>query len=223
MRKVQSKPKRVKYWWVFFAVCSAIVLFTSILSVWCIKATFCNHTANTPGGHETLARMGVYLATGLTLITSMVYLSRRRKEKMNEIKGFQGSHRFLSNFYPCRLEFGGLTYTSSEAAYQAQKTLDEKLREEFTTLNAREARKKGRQIKIREDWDYENLNVMYRILRIKFTDASLRKMLLDTEGSYLEETNYWHDTFWGVYNGEGWNHLGRLLMIVRDEIKEGII
>jgi hypothetical protein len=65
---------------------------------------------------------------------------------------------------------------------------------------------------------------MYRILRAKFTqNKNLRKMLVDTGDAYLEETNYWHDTFWGVYNGIGENNLGKLLMVVRDEINEGII
>ncbi len=65
---------------------------------------------------------------------------------------------------------------------------------------------------------------MYRLLRAKFTQNSeIRQKLLDTGSAYLEETNYWHDTFWGVYNGNGENHLGKLLMLVRDEIREGII
>ena len=64
---------------------------------------------------------------------------------------------------------------------------------------------------------------MYRILRAKFLKEPQRSLLLKTGNSHLEETNYWHDTFWGVYNGKGENHLGRLLMIVRDELKEGII
>ena len=38
----------------------------------------------------------------------------------------------------------------------------------------------------------------------------------------LEEGNTWHDTFWGVdaKTGEGLNHLGRILMKVRDELRE---
>jgi ribA/ribD-fused uncharacterized protein len=142
---------------------------------------------------------------------------------MNEIKGFQGEHRFLSNFYPCIVAFDGLVYQSSEAAYQAQKAVDEEVRGRFTTINAREARTLGRHIILRTDWEMEKLNVMYRILREKFSKEPLQGMLLSTKDAYLEETNYWHDTFWGVYNGKGENHLGRLLMLVRDELKEGII
>lgn len=142
---------------------------------------------------------------------------------MSDIKGFQGYYRFLSNFYPCKIEFEGLTYGSSEAAYQAQKSLDMETRNWVATLDARGARRVGRQIQIREGWEEDKLNVMYKILREKFSKQPCRNMLIDTDGDYLEETNYWHDTFWGVYNGIGENHLGRLLMLVRDEIKEGIV
>jgi len=137
-----------------------------------------------------------------------------------EIRGFRGCYGFLSNFYPMDITFEGLTYKSSEAAYQAQKTLDEKLRIRFTGLDAWSARRLGRQIKIRKDWEDIKVDVMYRILKIKFSRQPFRNMLLDTGDAYLEETNYWRDTFWGVYNGEGRNHLGRLLMVVRDELKE---
>ena len=60
---------------------------------------------------------------------------------MTWIKGFQGEYRFLSNFYPCQIEFEGLTYFSSEAAYQAQKEPGRLT--EFLGLNAREARRLG--------------------------------------------------------------------------------
>jgi len=143
---------------------------------------------------------------------------------LDSVNGFQGEYRFLSNFYPVTITFEGLTYESSEAAYQANKSEDENIRKEFTGINARDARNKGRQIVIRQDWEAEKLNVMYKILRAKFTQSNrMRTALIDTKDLQLIETNYWYDEFWGVYNGKGLNHLGRLLMIVRDEIKEGII
>ena len=147
---------------------------------------------------------------------------------MNEIswpgvRGFQGFYRFLSNFYPCRVEFEGRVYLSSEAAYQASKTLDETVKDGFVILNAREARRLGREVVVRLDWEDIKLNVMYRILRAKFSQEPLRTRLLATGNNFLEETNYWHDTFWGSYDNKGENHLGRLLMVVRDELSEGII
>ncbi|MGM9605038.1 MAG: hypothetical protein ACI3XG_08225 [Faecousia sp.] len=39
---------------------------------------------------------------------------------------------------------------------------------------------------------------------------------------YLEEGNTWHDTFWGVdaKTRDGENHLGRILMRVRQDLRE---
>jgi len=142
---------------------------------------------------------------------------------MLEIKGFQGQYRFLSNFYPYELDFEGRHYLNSEAAYQASKSSCDNIKNGFTTIDARAARRVGRQITIRSDWEQDKLNVMYRILRAKFAQEPMRGRLLSTDDAYLEETNYWKDTFWGVYMGVGENHLGKLLMLVRDEIKEGII
>lgn len=145
-------------------------------------------------------------------------------QEIKEIKGFQGDYRFLSNFYPCQVYWNGHTYASSEAAYQSSKAIDKETESKFTSLNPRQARSHGRSIPIREDWEKEKLNVMYRLLRKKFTQNKVLGIrLLDTGEAHLEETNYWHDTFWGVYNGVGENHLGRLLMLVRDELREGIV
>ncbi len=140
-----------------------------------------------------------------------------------DITEFKGRNRFLSNFYPHPITFNQLVFRSSEAAYQSAKTTDSGIRERFTRLDARTARRLGKSILIRGGWDSEKLNIMYHVLREKFSKEPLRSMLLSTRGSYLEETNYWYDNFWGVYNGEGLNHLGRLLMVVRDELEEGII
>jgi ribA/ribD-fused uncharacterized protein len=143
---------------------------------------------------------------------------------MDAIKGFQGQYRYLSNFFPSMVKFEGRTYLSSEAAYQAAKSYDGEIKDSFTKLDAREARRLGQSVVVRADWETEKLNIMYRILRAKFTNGTLlRARLLATGDVHLEETNYWHDTFWGVYAGKGENHLGRLLMVVRDELREGII
>lgn len=142
-----------------------------------------------------------------------------------EIKGFQGPYRFLSNFYPCAVEYDGFHFRSSEAAYQAAKAFGRDERKQFTELDARQACALGKSLKeIHPDWYEIRLNVMYRVLRAKFgQNAELKAKLLATGDAYLEETNYWRDTFWGVYNGYGQNHLGQLLTLVRDELREGII
>ena len=66
-------------------------------------------------------------------------------------------------------------------------------------------------------------NRMEDIVRAKFTqNQDMKQQLLATGNLVLVEGNGWHDTFWGVdlKTGEGENHLGRILMQVREELRE---
>ena len=58
---------------------------------------------------------------------------------------------------------------------------------------------------------------MENLLWQKFENPVLRKMLDATKPRELIEGNVWKDSFWGVYNGKGENHLGKLLMLIRSE------
>lgn len=141
------------------------------------------------------------------------------RQNDKEIVGFFGDYRWLSNFHLAPVEFEGLTYPSSEAAYQAAKTLDLDKREDFIHMTPSQTKKAGRQIKIREDWEDVKLTVMYDILLDKFTrNQDLQDKLLETGGANLEELNWWGDKYWGTCNGEGLNHLGKTLMKVRETI-----
>lgn len=61
---------------------------------------------------------------------------------------------------------------------------------------------------------------MEALVLLKFAQNSdLRYRLLRTGDAYLEETNNWGDKFWGVCDGEGENHLGKIIMKVRGAIK----
>jgi ribA/ribD-fused uncharacterized protein len=131
------------------------------------------------------------------------------------------STRFLSNFYVYPVTVFGCLWQSAEHAYQAQK---------FTTWPAQYARikaaetpgkakKLGRDSGIRKDWEQVKLEVMLEIIRAKFQDADLRRQLFATGDQELREGNHWGDTFWGVCNGRGDNHLGKILMQVRQEIQ----
>ncbi len=55
-------------------------------------------------------------------------------------------------------------------------------------------------------------------IREKFKDENLAELLKLTGDAKIVEVNLWKDTFWGVFNGKGENHLGKILMKVRDEI-----
>lgn len=133
------------------------------------------------------------------------------------IKGFTGNYRFLSNFYPAPVYFDGLLYPSTEHAYQAAKTEDVGVRSAlFLNCTSGQAKKNGRIITVRPDWERVKFDVMSAVVFDKFyRNIHLRNELLTTGTKYLEETNHWNDTYWGVCNEKGHNNLGIVLMGVR--------
>lgn len=140
--------------------------------------------------------------------------------KINE---FRGQYFFLSNFYEAPVEYGGLRYRSNEAAFQAQKCRTEEEKQAFADLPPNKAKKLGRQVQLRPDWERVKVGIMEDIVRAKFTQNEvLRQLLLATGDAELEEGNTWNDTFWGTHlsNGRGENHLGRILMQVRKELQD---
>lgn len=137
------------------------------------------------------------------------------------IDSFFAKYRFLSNFEPCTVVYDGMTYSCSEAAYQAAKTTDVSLRIAFTTMNGSKAKYAGQKLTLRPDWNDVKVDVMYEIVKDKFSrNPELRVKLLNTGNIELIEGNYWGDKFWGVCNGVGENHLGKILMRVRKELAE---
>lgn len=139
-----------------------------------------------------------------------------------KIDRFTGKYIFLSNFhFPCYVYFEGRYYKSSEHAFQAAKTLDEVERDRIAqSPTPYKAKRLGRKVKLRNDWDQVKLDVMEKILRNKFTDKNLKHALLETGDAELIEGNTWGDTYWGVCRGKGQNHLGKLLMKIRDELRQ---
>jgi len=141
----------------------------------------------------------------------------------NKVCGFCGIFEFLSNFFPCKVHYEGLDYPSVENAYQAAKWPENK-RQEFTLISAAQAKKLGKKAPKfnQKEWDEKKYNVMAILVLQKFLmNRELKEMLLATEDAYLEETNHWGDTWWGVNeDGEGKNNLGHILMGVRETIKK---
>ena len=138
-------------------------------------------------------------------------------EETREMKTFTGAFDFLSNFYPCRVEIDGICYGNAEAAFQAQKCKNASDRAAFADLSAVKAKRKGRQVALRPDWDKVRLQVMEHVVRAQFRQNQLLAARLAATGTMpLEEGNSWGDTFWGVDSrtGIGENHLGRILMMV---------
>lgn len=145
------------------------------------------------------------------------------QDLIGAINGFKGEYRFLSNFYPCPIEFEGRMYPTSEHAYQAAKTTEDAFRALIAELSTGAAKRHGRALAMREDWEAVKVPIMLRLLQKKFRDPILKAALLQTGERYLCESNYWHDNFWGNCDcntclNTGQNMLGVLLMQVRKEL-----
>ena len=141
---------------------------------------------------------------------------------ISTIDSFRGKYYFLSNFFPAEVTYNGLTYQNNEAAFQAQKTYSKEERIEFTTLEPRDAKRRGRRVRLRKEWEQVKDRIMEEIVRAKFSqNEELKEQLLATGDAQLVEGNRWNDRYWGVdiQSGVGENHLGKILMKVRSELR----
>lgn len=128
------------------------------------------------------------------------------------IDEFDGEYRFLSNF-----SYEGAVSPTVEHHYQAWKaTYPAEAWKVMEYETPGQAKKAGRRILLRPDWEDIKLQVMMDLLMWKFQAPEIQKKLLATGDTPLVEGNYWHDTYWGVCNGEGENWLGKLLEVVRE-------
>ena len=131
----------------------------------------------------------------------------------------RNEYAFLSNFYPCNIvdrDYQGIIYKSVEAAFQAAKSKEEKIRREFSSLPPNIAKQKGRRLNLHPDWEAEKDSVMEYYCRQKFSDPVLRRKLMAVTEPIVED-NWWHDTYWGVCRGVGENKLGQILSKIREE------
>ncbi len=136
------------------------------------------------------------------------------------IVSFSGDHAFLSNFYSAPVEYNGCTYKTSEHAYQAAKTVFGYDHDRIAgTRTPGNAKREGRKIQCRMDWEEVKFDIMGEIVYAKFLqNEDLKEKLLATGNAFLVEGNNWGDTFWGVCEGEGLNVLGTILMVCRTEL-----
>ena len=138
---------------------------------------------------------------------------------------FDGKYAFLSNFEQSPFTVDGITFPTVEHWFQAFKTLDP---QEFRAIAAAEtpgkAKRMGRHVTLRPDWEEVKVDVMREGLRKKFAIPEFRVKLLATGDEELMEGNTWHDNTWGncvcakCQNIPGRNMLGMLLMELRQEI-----
>ncbi len=134
------------------------------------------------------------------------------------IDDFTGKHAFLSNFYPSLIVFDKKLYKTVEHAYQAFKAVRPIDHEMIRCADSPTiAKKLGRTIQVREEFEIFKLSIMEDLLREKFKNWFMRERLYSTGEEEIVEGNTWGDTFWGKVNHVGLNHLGRLLMKIRDD------
>ena len=139
---------------------------------------------------------------------------------------FDGEYAFLSNFYDSPIFYEGITYPTNEHFFQAMKTLDIETRKAIAAAPTPGAAKRmGRHVSLRPDWEQVKVDVMRTGLMLKFTDAALTEKLLATGDEELVEGNWWHDNTWGnchcteCSRKGGRNLLGMLLMELRKELQ----
>lgn len=142
---------------------------------------------------------------------------------LKPINSFRGENSFLSNMSGSSFKVGQETYPTVEHFFQVMKTTDPAERAKILAAKtAGEAKKIGRTVTLRKNWNEIREEVMEAGLRAKFQqNPELKKRLIDTGDVDLIEGNTWGDTFWGEVNGKGQNKLGKLLMKIRDELMKG--
>jgi ribA/ribD-fused uncharacterized protein len=149
---------------------------------------------------------------------------------------FVEENRFLSNFFPAQTTFDGMIFPSSEHAFQAVKSVDRitRIRFQDPKMPAIAAKRQGKLLAIRSDWEEIKETVMLTVVRSKFSRPELGNLLLATGDQALVEGNRWHDNVWGDCNcleaedskfgkkescrEPGKNLLGKILMQVRTEL-----
>jgi ribA/ribD-fused uncharacterized protein len=129
----------------------------------------------------------------------------------------------FSNFSRHPVALKGRTWPTSEHYYQAQKYAGTPREEEVRQAkSAMIAAHMGRSRKhpLRPDWEQVKLTVMREAVLAKFTQhADIRAVLLGTGDAEIVEHSP-KDSFWGDGgDGSGQNHLGKVLMSVREELR----
>lgn len=145
---------------------------------------------------------------------------------MNTIKFYYEYEDFgyFSNYWLADIFLDGQVWPSSEHYYQANKSIDPVYKEKVrlaATCDDAKALGNSEECVFRPNWLDVKDEVMMTALRAKFTQHDdLRKLLLETGDAVLME-NSQKDYYWGIgADGSGKSMLGKLLMALREELRE---
>ena len=170
----------------------------------------CGRVYGEHGEELTISGKKIYFRDGRFVLIEEINFYYRKKE-----------YGWLSNFWRCWQEVDGIFYPANEYYYQAEKAKERDVHiwisnapNPYLAMQAGRSLRKGKELV--DDWDSRKVDVMLKGLRAKFEDAGLREKLLETGDAVIHEDSP-TDMFWGI---RGKDMLGRLLMQVRNEIKE---
>jgi ribA/ribD-fused uncharacterized protein len=135
-----------------------------------------------------------------------------------------GPYKSFSNWYACKFKWNGFVWSNSEQAYMSAKSFDKEYQLKIKkTTNPAEAKKIGRKVKLRPDWDKVKYQIMIDILLAKFSqNPMLSEILLETGSENIHEDC--NDPWWGGgpnFPG-GRDLLGKALISVRKTLKKNI-
>lgn len=131
-------------------------------------------------------------------------------------------HRWLSNMACVDFYHKGILYPSTENFYQAMKYAEVSKRLYIASLRPTEAKRYSRNNEMTSEvFEQDKMYIMFFAQRKKYAQEPFKSLLLATGDALLEEGNWWKDTFWGVdiKTRKGSNHLGKLIMQVREELR----
>lgn len=147
-----------------------------------------------------------------------------------EIRFYRASDRpygSFSNLFRCEVEFEGVIYPTSEHAYQAGKPRKDAVREWLLAAPSPSLLAMAAHglyyWDVAPGWSTNKIDRMRGVLRAKFTQhPTLKELLLSTGNARLAESatvDNEVNRFWGEVNGVGRNHLGILLMELREQLR----
>lgn len=126
----------------------------------------------------------------------------------------------LSNFSKCEIKMNHGTFMSAEAAIQSFKALHDNdyITKQINSKSGRLSKLMGDRIKPPCDWENNKRDIVYKVLKIKFTtNEAAKSVLLDTQ--LCKIINKTDDTYWGVnFHNNGLNMLGKILYEIREEL-----
>lgn len=151
-------------------------------------------------------------------------------------------HNWFSNFIPFdipliytdlqkdiisdeKLSYLPISYITPEHFYQAMKSQYHLDHQKIAAAKtAAIAKKLGKSLIVRPDWNEVKLNVMEYVLNYKFTKNTTHGQKLIKTIEPIIEYNYWHDNYWGnctckkCENIIKKNYLGKILEEIRFKI-----